>query len=144
MLLDLDYVHLPTLHQKRCPAILPTKSKNFWGPVTHTSARRYTSPLIVTMLLDHWTHIFSKAALCALRVVKKVPDISDHFTSKAKNLLTDRNHGVLLTAITLVTEMCQIDTAILNDFRSVSLLIYLPFHNVYKQNYRLFLCLFVI
>ncbi|KAF8817550.1 Adaptor protein complex AP-1 gamma subunit [Phlegmacium glaucopus] len=64
------------------------------------------------------TYIRKKAALCALRVVKKVPDISDHFTSKAKNLLTDRNHGVLLTAITLVTEMCQIDTAILNEFRS--------------------------
>ncbi|PPQ68576.1 hypothetical protein CVT25_005419 [Psilocybe cyanescens] len=64
------------------------------------------------------TYIRKKAALCALRVVKKVPDIADHFTSKAKNLLTDRNHGVLLTAITLVTEMCQIDTAILDEFRT--------------------------
>ncbi|KAF8963437.1 adaptin N terminal region-domain-containing protein [Flammula alnicola] len=64
------------------------------------------------------TYIRKKAALCALRVVKKVPDIADHFTAKAKNLLTDRNHGVLLTAITLVTEMCQIDTALLDEFRS--------------------------
>jgi AP-1 complex subunit gamma-1 len=79
------------------------------------------------------THIIRKAALCALRVVKKVPDISDHFTSKAKNLLTDRNHGVLLTAITLVTEMCQIDTAILNEFRSVSVLIYSPFQKMYTN-----------
>jgi AP-1 complex subunit gamma-1 len=50
--------------------------------------------------------------------VKKVPDIADHFTAKAKNLLTDRNHGVLLTAITLVTEMIQIDASILEEFRS--------------------------
>ncbi|KAF8159667.1 adaptin N terminal region-domain-containing protein [Crassisporium funariophilum] len=64
------------------------------------------------------TYIRKKAALCALRVVKKVPDIADHFNVKAKNLLTDRNHGVLLTAITLVTEMCQIETAILDEFRS--------------------------
>ncbi|PPQ78711.1 hypothetical protein CVT26_005558 [Gymnopilus dilepis] len=64
------------------------------------------------------TYIRKKAALCALRVVKKVPDIADHFTNKAKNLLTDRNHGVLLTAITLVTEMCQIDNAILDEFRT--------------------------
>ncbi|TFK40011.1 adaptin N terminal region-domain-containing protein [Crucibulum laeve] len=64
------------------------------------------------------TYIRKKAALCALRVIKKVPDITDHFTSKAKNLLTDRNHGVLLTAITLVTEMCQVDPAILEEFRS--------------------------
>lgn len=48
-----------------------------------------------------------------------MPDIADHFTGKAKNLLTDRNHGVLLSAITLVTEMCTVDPAILEEFRSV-------------------------
>lgn len=63
-----------------------------------------------------------KAALCALRVVKKVPDLADHFISKAKNLLTDRNHGVLLTAITLVTEMCQTDTSCLEEFRNVCII----------------------
>lgn len=60
-----------------------------------------------------------QAALCALRVVRKVPELADHFVSKAKNLLADRNHGVLLTAITLVTEMCQIDPNCLEEFRNV-------------------------
>jgi AP-1 complex subunit gamma-1 len=95
------------------------------------SSNTYIRKKVCPLIRDHsvGTHIIIyKAALCALRVVKKVPDISDHFTSKAKNLLTDRNHGVLLTAITLVTEMCQIDPAILNEFRSVSLLISWPFH----------------
>ncbi|KAI0078671.1 Adaptor protein complex AP-1 gamma subunit [Panus rudis PR-1116 ss-1] len=64
------------------------------------------------------TYIRKKAALCALRVVKKVPDLADHFVAKAKNLLADRNHGVLLTAITLVTEMVQTDPACLNEFRN--------------------------
>ncbi|KAG1816239.1 adaptin N terminal region-domain-containing protein [Suillus variegatus] len=64
------------------------------------------------------TYIRKKAALCALRVVKKVPDLADHFISKAKNLLTDRNHGVLLTAITLTTEMCQSTRSCLNEFRN--------------------------
>ncbi|KAG0705586.1 adaptin N terminal region-domain-containing protein [Suillus ampliporus] len=64
------------------------------------------------------TYIRKKAALCALRVIKKVPDLTDHFISKAKNLLTDRNHGVLLAAITLTTEMCQIDENCLNEFRN--------------------------
>ncbi|KAJ6621343.1 adaptin N terminal region-domain-containing protein [Mycena sp. CBHHK59/15] len=64
------------------------------------------------------TYIRKKAALCALRVIKKVPELADHFTAKAKNLLTDRNHGVLLSSITLVTEMCQIDAAILDEFRN--------------------------
>ncbi|KAF8216356.1 adaptin N terminal region-domain-containing protein [Mycena galopus ATCC 62051] len=64
------------------------------------------------------TYIRKKAALCALRVIKKVPELADHFTAKAKNLLTDRNHGVLLSSITLVTEMCQIDAAIRDEFRN--------------------------
>ncbi|KAJ7281777.1 adaptin N terminal region-domain-containing protein [Mycena rebaudengoi] len=64
------------------------------------------------------TYIRKKAALCALRVIKKVPELADHFTAKAKNLLTDRNHGVLLSSITLVTEMCLTDPAILEEFRN--------------------------
>ncbi|KAJ7066756.1 adaptin N terminal region-domain-containing protein [Mycena amicta] len=64
------------------------------------------------------TYIRKKAALCALRVIKKVPELADHFITKAKNLLTDRNHGVLLSSITLVTEMCQIDAAIRDEFRN--------------------------
>ncbi|KIP10058.1 hypothetical protein PHLGIDRAFT_125886 [Phlebiopsis gigantea 11061_1 CR5-6] len=64
------------------------------------------------------TYIRKKAALCALRVIRKVPDLSDHFVSKAKNLLADRNHGVLLTAITLVIEMVQVDPACLEEFRN--------------------------
>ncbi|KAJ7224397.1 adaptin N terminal region-domain-containing protein, partial [Mycena pura] len=64
------------------------------------------------------TYIRKKAALCALRVIKKVPELADHFTAKAKNLLTDRNHGVLLSTITLVAEMCQLDPAIRDEFRN--------------------------
>ncbi|KAI6101346.1 adaptin N terminal region-domain-containing protein [Pisolithus sp. B1] len=64
------------------------------------------------------TYIRKKAALCALRIIKKVPDLVDHFVSKAKSLLTDRNHGVLLAATTLVSEMCQLDETCLNEFRN--------------------------
>ncbi|KAI0034451.1 adaptin N terminal region-domain-containing protein [Vararia minispora EC-137] len=63
------------------------------------------------------TYIRKKAALCALRVIKKVPELTDHFIAKAKNLLTDRNHGVLLTAITLVIDMVQAEPACLEEFR---------------------------
>jgi len=63
--------------------------------------------------------LFPQAALCALRVVRKVPELTDHFTAKAKNLLADRNHGVLLSSITLMIEMCQADENVLNEFRNV-------------------------
>ncbi|KIJ55329.1 hypothetical protein M422DRAFT_151443 [Sphaerobolus stellatus SS14] len=63
------------------------------------------------------TYIRKKAALCALRIVRKVPDLIDHFTGKAKSLLSDRNHGVLLSGITLITEMCETEPSCLSAFR---------------------------
>ncbi|CAD6564320.1 MAG: clathrin associated protein complex large subunit [Cyphobasidiales sp. Tagirdzhanova-0007] len=63
------------------------------------------------------TYIRKKAALCAMRIVHKVPDLSDHFVSRSTSLLSDRNHGVLLCGITLVTDMCAMDQDTLNGFR---------------------------
>ncbi|SCV69170.1 BQ2448_2190 [Microbotryum intermedium] len=53
-------------------------------------------------------YIRKKAALAALRCIYKVPDLVDHFEGRSASLLSDRNHGVLLTGVTLVTEMCRL------------------------------------
>ncbi|CAG8713843.1 15780_t:CDS:10, partial [Acaulospora morrowiae] len=63
------------------------------------------------------TYIRKKAALCAMRIIRKVPELQENFLSRAKSLLSDRNHGVLLTAITLITEMCLINSETLETFR---------------------------
>ena len=56
-------------------------------------------------------YIRRKAALCAMRICRKVPDLQEHFVENAKLLLNDRNHGVLLCGLTLVTSMCEADEA---------------------------------
>ncbi|MCJ1464374.1 clathrin associated protein complex large subunit, partial [Pseudocyphellaria aurata] len=56
-------------------------------------------------------YIRRKAALCAMRICRKVPDLQEHFVEKAKVLLSDRNHGVLLCGLTLVTSMCEAEDA---------------------------------
>ncbi|KAF8751594.1 Adaptor protein complex AP-1 gamma subunit [Rhizoctonia solani] len=66
------------------------------------------------------TYIRKKAALCALRIVRRVPELLDHFIDGAKGLLTDRNHGVLLSGVTLVSEMCQLSESCLDEFRKAS------------------------
>ncbi|GMK56702.1 hypothetical protein CspeluHIS016_0305420 [Cutaneotrichosporon spelunceum] len=66
------------------------------------------------------TYIRKKAALCALRIIRRVPDLMDHFTERAKHLLQDRNHGVLLAGITLVTEMCDLDDEVAAQFRAAT------------------------
>ena len=68
-------------------------------------------PEIETLVSTANPYIRRKAALCAMRICRKVPDLQEHFLEKAKILLQDRNHGVLLCGLTLITSMCEADEA---------------------------------
>jgi AP-1 complex subunit gamma-1 len=52
-------------------------------------------------------YIRRKAAICAMRICRKVPDLHEHFLEKAKTLLGDRNHGVLLCGLTFAIDLCE-------------------------------------
>ncbi|ORX98052.1 Adaptor protein complex AP-1 gamma subunit [Basidiobolus meristosporus CBS 931.73] len=47
-----------------------------------------------------------KAALCAIRLIRKAPELEETFVLRAKSLIADKNHGVMLTGITLMIELC--------------------------------------
>jgi len=64
------------------------------------------------------SYIRRKAALCAMRIVRKVPDLQSNFLDRAKTLLSDRNHGVLVSGITLLTDMCENDPDVTPQVRT--------------------------
>ncbi|BFZ55824.1 clathrin associated protein complex large subunit [Savitreella phatthalungensis] len=62
------------------------------------------------------SYIRKKAALCAMRIIRKVPELQENFLEQAKVLLSDRHHGVLLCGLTLASDMCAEDPEIIPDF----------------------------
>ncbi|OBT74554.1 AP-1 complex subunit gamma-1 [Pseudogymnoascus sp. 05NY08] len=96
------------------------------GNIASVEMSRDLFPEIETLISTANPYIRRKAALCAMRICRKVPDLQEHFVDKAANLLSDRNHGVLLCGLTLVTSLCEADEAeggeegIVEKFRPLS------------------------
>lgn len=63
-------------------------------------------------------YIRRKAALCAMRIIRKVPELLPNFLDRAKTLLSDRNHGVLICGITLLTDICENDPEVTTEVRT--------------------------
>ncbi|KAF2845870.1 Adaptor protein complex AP-1 gamma subunit [Plenodomus tracheiphilus IPT5] len=81
------------------------------GNIASVEMARDLFPEVETIISSANPYIRRKAALCAMRICRKVPDLQEHFLEKAKLLLQDRNHGVLLCGITLVANLCEADEA---------------------------------
>jgi AP-1 complex subunit gamma-1 len=81
------------------------------GNIASVEMSRDLFPEVETIVSTANPYIRRKAALCAMRICRKVPDLQEHFTERAAALLSDRNHGVLLSGLTLVTSLCEADEA---------------------------------
>ncbi|CAL8347801.1 unnamed protein product [Merluccius merluccius] len=78
---------------------------------------RDLAPEIDRLLRASSSYIKKKATLCAVHIVRKVPELGELFTPAARALLAEKNHGVLHGAIILITELCERNTQTLVQFR---------------------------
>ena len=49
--------------------------------------------------------------------MKKVPELVESYQEIAVQLLSDRQHGVLLTGVTLISEICALEPNSLKEYR---------------------------
>ncbi|KAJ1968888.1 clathrin associated protein complex large subunit [Dimargaris xerosporica] len=65
------------------------------------------------------SYIRKKAALCAVRIVRKVPELLDSFVEKTKHHLSEKNHGVLLSGLALAIQLCSQSSEALVQYRAL-------------------------
>mmetsp|Transcript_1717 Transcript_1717/g.4033 ORF Transcript_1717/g.4033 Transcript_1717/m.4033 type:complete len:880 (-) Transcript_1717:72-2711(-) len=77
------------------------------GNVSNKDMLRDLSNQVLKLLSHSNVYVRKKAALCAVQIMKKVPDMVEDFVPAAIQMMQDRNHSIRLTAITLLTEIAH-------------------------------------
>ncbi|PAA66109.1 hypothetical protein BOX15_Mlig014146g1, partial [Macrostomum lignano] len=87
------------------------------GSICSPEMSRDLAGEVQALIKSNNAYLRKKAALCALRIIQKIPDIMEMYIPCARSLLNEKNHGVLLTAVCLISQMCQLSPETLNHFR---------------------------
>ncbi|KAL1565654.1 AP-1 complex subunit gamma-2-like isoform X1 [Salvia divinorum] len=87
------------------------------GNICSAEMARDLAPEVERLLQFRDPNIRKKAALCTIRIIKKVPDLAENFINAAAALLKEKHHGVLITGAQLCTDMCRVSTEAHEHFR---------------------------
>ncbi|CAI9278334.1 unnamed protein product [Lactuca saligna] len=87
------------------------------GNISSAEMARDLAPEVERLLQFRDPNVRKKAALCSIRIIKKVPDLAENFVNPVTSLLKEKHHGVLLTAIQLCADLCIVSEEALEYFR---------------------------
>lgn len=90
------------------------------GNISSASIARDLSGEVIKLLGHSNAYIRKKANLCAIRIVRKVPELLDQFIPKVRPMLVERNHGVLITAISLMIEIIRVEPESVRAFKKTT------------------------
>ncbi|KAG2707450.1 hypothetical protein I3760_05G148600 [Carya illinoinensis] len=87
------------------------------GNICSAEMARDLAPEVERLLQFRDPNTRKKAALCAIRIIKKVPDLAENFINPAAALLKEKHHGVLITGVQLCTDLCKVSAEALEYCR---------------------------
>ncbi|KAK1296533.1 AP-1 complex subunit gamma-2 [Acorus calamus] len=87
------------------------------GNICSAEMARDLAPEVERLFQTRDPNIKKKAALCSIRIIRKVPDLSENFMSPAASLLKEKHHGVLIAGVQLCTELCKASAEALDYLR---------------------------
>ncbi|WVZ73242.1 hypothetical protein U9M48_021571 [Paspalum notatum var. saurae] len=77
------------------------------GNICSAEMARDLSPEVERLMRSREVNTKKKAALCSIRIVRKVPDLAENFMALAASMLKEKHHGILISAIQLCVELCK-------------------------------------
>lgn len=91
------------------------------GNIGSAEMARDLAPDVERLLQFRDPNVRKKAALCTIRIIKKVPDLAENFINSAAALLKEKHHGVLLTGVQLCIDLCNVSNEALEYLKKKSI-----------------------
>ncbi|PWA85586.1 hypothetical protein CTI12_AA147980 [Artemisia annua] len=87
------------------------------GNICSTEMACDLAPEVERLIQFRDPNVRKKAALCSIKIIKKVPELAENFVYPVALLLREKHHGVLLTGIQLCIELSKVNEDALEYFR---------------------------